>query len=447
MASNARLPSVPLAITARWGLVEMGSRRQANRGNSDVVQIANESCQDTIMEMQLNCELESDDCNSRGDQASESNSISDWVDHKASPQLKVKEDDLTPFCPNINKISPETLSCRVDCSAKLLCGQQEISSKGFPKTSTYWRQQNPSTPGVYVPARIIYNPVSQDEDMEYQWFDISKHLHGHREEEENFIILVDSNEEENTALQWGKTLPCHYQKGHKSLQGLTRLQEDRKIHMARNSYCCPFCDKEFFRAANLRMHKLTHNEERPHKCPICNKGFIRTADVWRHLQSFHKVERSSVVLGNANVKNQWCTVEKNQENEENPKQLESAASNLRKESSESCICPVCHKAFRKPNLLSKHKVIHRQEKPYKCKECGKAFVQMTRLRRHNLTHTGARPFSCEKCNNTFTRLGSLQRHQRIHTGEKPYPCSYCGVSFIDSGTRKRHEQIHNVIQI
>uniref|UniRef100_A0A670XZU0 C2H2-type domain-containing protein n=1 Tax=Pseudonaja textilis TaxID=8673 RepID=A0A670XZU0_PSETE len=199
-------------------------------------------------------------------------------------------------------------------------GLCEISSKGFPKTSTYWQQKNPCTPGVYVPARLIYNPASQEEDVEYQCFDIYKDLHGQREEEENFIILVDSNEEKNISPQLGKTLPSHYQK-------------------------------------------------------------------------------------------------------------------------------LCHKVFRKPNLLSKHKVIHRQEKPYKCKECGMAFVQLARLKRHNLTHTGERPFSCERCNNTFTRLGSLQRHQRIHTGEKPYSCSYCGVSFTDSGTLKRHEQIHKVIQI
>ncbi|KAM3841788.1 uncharacterized protein M6D78_007783 [Vipera latastei] len=348
-ADNARIASAPLIVSARCGLGKMG-RREANRDNSGIVKIANESCQDPIMEIQLDCELESDDCNSRGDQSSDFNSISDWD------------------------------------------------------------------------------------------------LHGQRAEEENFIILVDSNEDENILPQLGKTLPCRYQK-YKSFQDLTMLQEHRKLHMARNSYRCPLCGKEFFRAANLRMHKLTHTKERPHKCPICNKGFIRTADVWRHLRSFHKIERSSVVLGNANMRNQWCTMKKNQDNKGNPKQLGSATSNLGKESSKPCICPVCHKAFRKPNLLSKHKVIHRQEKPYKCKECGMAFVQLARLKRHNLTHTGERPFSCERCNSTFTRLGSLQRHQRIHTGEKPYSCSYCYVSFTDLGTLKRHEQIHKVIQI
>uniref|UniRef100_A0A8C6Y3L3 C2H2-type domain-containing protein n=1 Tax=Naja naja TaxID=35670 RepID=A0A8C6Y3L3_NAJNA len=218
------------------------------------------------MEIQLNCVLESDDCNSRGDQSSEFNSISDWVGHKASPGLKVKEDNLTPFYPNI---SPVTFSCHEDFSAKLLCGQQEISSKGFPKTSTYWQQQNPCTPGVYVPARLIYNLASQEKDLEYQCFDISKDLHGQREEEEKFIILVDSNEEENISPQLGKTL----------------LQEHRKLHVARNSYHCPLCGKEFFRAANLRMHKLTHTEERPHKCPIlCHKVFRKP-----NLLSKHKV--------------------------------------------------------------------------------------------------------------------------------------------------------------
>ncbi|KAM6456521.1 uncharacterized protein PHA67_014923 [Liasis olivaceus] len=391
------------------------------------------------MEMQLAGRSEGDGCNFRGDQLSDFNSISDWVGHKASLQLKIKEDNLTPSCPDI-------LSCHVGFSAKPLCGQDKIFSTAFPKTSTYWRQQNPSTPGVYVPVRIIYNPTPEGKDLEHQCFEHSKDLQGQREEEENFIILVDSNEDENISPQLGKTLPCRYKKCRKSFQDLTRLQEHRKLHMAGNSYRCPLCGKEFFRAANLRMHKLTHTKERPHKCPICNKGFIRTADVWRHLRSFHKIERSSVVLGNANIRNQWCTLKKNQDNKRNPKQLGSAVSNLGKESSEQYLCPVCNKAFSKSNLLSKHKVIHRQEKPYKCKECGMAFVQLARLKRHNLTHTGERPFSCERCNSTFTRLGSLQRHQRIHTGEKPYCCPYCNVSFTDSGTLRRHEQIHKVIQ-
>uniref|UniRef100_A0A8C3HQS3 Uncharacterized protein n=1 Tax=Chrysemys picta bellii TaxID=8478 RepID=A0A8C3HQS3_CHRPI len=102
------------------------------------------------------------------------------------------------------------------------------------------------------------------------------------------------------------------------------------------------------------------------------------------------------------------------------------------EQSKPYICPTCGKGFHKPNLLSKHKVIHRQDKPYQCQECGKSFIQLLRLKRHQQTHSGERPFYCEECGGTFTRLASLQRHQRIHTGEKPYSCAYCAQDFTES---------------
>uniref|UniRef100_A0A674J514 C2H2-type domain-containing protein n=1 Tax=Terrapene triunguis TaxID=2587831 RepID=A0A674J514_9SAUR len=98
-------------------------------------------------------------------------------------------------------------------------------------------------------------------------------------------------------------------------------------------------------------------------------------------------------------------------------------------------CPIlCGKGFRKPNLLSRHKVIHRQDKPHKCQECGK----------HQQIHSGERPFYCEECGRTFTQLVTLQCHQRIHTGEKPYSCAYCGRRFTVSATLRKHERTHKV---
>uniref|UniRef100_A0A8C5UA24 C2H2-type domain-containing protein n=1 Tax=Malurus cyaneus samueli TaxID=2593467 RepID=A0A8C5UA24_9PASS len=41
-------------------------------------------------------------------------------------------------------------------------------------------------------------------------------------------------------------------------------------------------------------------------------------------------------------------------------------------------CPTCGKGFDKPNLLSKHKVIHREDKPYKCQEFGQEKHPMVR---------------------------------------------------------------------
>ncbi|KAJ6657377.1 hypothetical protein lerEdw1_002544 [Lerista edwardsae] len=188
-------------------------------------------------------------------------------------------------------------------------------------------------------------------DLGLQSSDHYKDPHTLSGEEENFIILVDNSDNENLP-----PLPYQCKKCEKSFQELCELQEHKKLHMPGHSYKCPICGKEFFRAANLRMHKLIHSSNRPHKCPECDKGFIRTADVWRHLCRMHKIERSSVVLGSANIKNPWSVLQENQEGHLNSKQLDSAVGDPGEETSKQYLCPICNKGFHKSNLLSKHKV-------------------------------------------------------------------------------------------
>ncbi|XP_003228794.3 zinc finger protein 98 [Anolis carolinensis] len=326
---------------------------------------------------------------------------------------------------------------------------EEISSRDSLKISTYCQRWDLATPGVYVPSSTRFNFHYDGESMELQTFGHFNHPPGlkkEKEEEEDFIILVETCDSGNQPPQKGKTFLYHCKKCKKSFQDLSRLEEHMQLHVVGKTYGCSLCGKEFFRSANLRMHKLTHSAEKPHKCPLCKKGFIRPADVRRHLRCFHKMDHSSIILRNASVMNHWSGAQQNQGDREKPGQLVSAAKKPEEEVSKWYFCPICNKGFSTSSLLSKHKVIHREEKPYRCKECGKAFVQLIRLKRHCQTHTGERPFSCEDCGKTFTRLGSVKRHQRIHTGEKPYICSHCSLSFSELGTLKRHEKIHVIIQ-
>ncbi|KAF7241296.1 Zinc finger protein 92 [Varanus komodoensis] len=391
------------------------------------------------MERQVGQGTAGDDGHFRGDAGGPSD-ISGWGHPKASLLPEAEADGLLPSC-------SESSSGGLGLPPEPQCAQEGSSPMASSKVSAYYQRWNSSIPGVYIPVGPSRNLQRDGERLKLQALVHLEESEGLREEdEENFIILVDTVDDENLPPALGKALPNQCKKHGQTLQEVGRLQEHKHLHVSRSSYKCPLCDKEFFRAANLRMHKLTHSTDRPHKCPVCNKGFIRTADVWRHLHSFHKIERSSVVLGSANIKNQWSVQQQNQEENWKPELLGSASQNPGEPSLKCYLCAICNKAFRKANLLSKHKVIHRQEKPYVCQECGMAFVQMARLKRHNWTHSGERPFACKDCGGTFTRLGSLQRHQRIHTGERPYSCASCGLSFVESGTLKRHERIHTVVQ-
>ncbi|XP_048354009.1 zinc finger protein 648 [Sphaerodactylus townsendi] len=371
------------------------------------------------------------------------NSAADCINDK--PILLLEIEEVNPPPSNLSGILPAS-SDEPDLPLVLPCSEDENSVSTSAKMSTYCRKWRLARNGVYVPSTTC-NYLCECKDLELWSSGHSSHLQGGlKEEEENFIILVDSLDDENLPPRLSQVLPYHCERCGKSFQDLCRLEEHKKKYAAGCSYWCPVCGKEFFRSANLRMHRLTHSTDRPHKCPECDKGFIRTADVWRHLHSFHKISRSGVVLGDANVKNPWSVLYQSQVQSRNPGQVGGATRNPREGSSKHYQCPVCCKVFSKASLLSRHKLSHKKEKPNQCHQCGMTFVQLARLKKHQQTHTGERPFLCKECGSAFARLASLRRHQRTHTGEKPYSCAYCGQSFAESGTLRRHEGIHKVVQ-
>ncbi|XP_036614027.1 zinc finger protein 23-like [Trichosurus vulpecula] len=384
------------------------------------------------MDLEVVWQSDSDTQDSAEERSDDTSLSSKRESHKCSLQLQEQENSSVPSRPSCNSAGP---SCKQELPVELQCEDEETYE-------TCNQKQCETTTGIFVNSSTNFDLQCEGEDLELSFSDNPQKAQGELSEGDENIICINTFDEDLESIS-KKEILYRCRKCGTSFQDPARLQEHRQIHIAENSYSCPICGKEFFRAANLHMHKLIHSSDRPHKCPECDKGFICTADVWRHLRNVHKIEHSKVVLGNGTMKSLWSANHQN-EHEADPDNQSPDDRKPEGEELRPYVCQICGKGFRKPNLLSKHKVIHRQEKPYICQECGMAFIQLLRLKRHQQTHSGERPFYCDECGGTFTRLSSLQRHQRIHTGEKPYSCVYCGHSFTESGTMRRHERTHKL---
>ncbi|XP_059733587.1 zinc finger protein 665 [Bos taurus] len=105
-------------------------------------------------------------------------------------------------------------------------------------------------------------------------------------------------------------------------------------------------------------------------------------------------------------------------------------------------CNECGKLFGQKTDLTNHLKIHTREKPYKCNECGQVFSQKATLTRHQRIHSGKNPYRCNECGRVFREKAILVFHQRNHTEEKPYKCNECGRSLHYSTKFRRHQLFH-----
>jgi len=111
-------------------------------------------------------------------------------------------------------------------------------------------------------------------------------------------------------------------------------------------------------------------------------------------------------------------------------------------------CPTCSKAFTQRYDLTRHLLIHADEKRHQCKHpgCDVAFARKDALERHMRTHTGEKRHQCKHpgCDEVFARKDYLEHHMRTHSDEKPYSCMYpeCGKTFSKKNNRDRHAWTH-----
>ncbi|XP_044731754.1 zinc finger protein 845-like [Chrysoperla carnea] len=124
----------------------------------------------------------------------------------------------------------------------------------------------------------------------------------------------------------------------------------KQVHKNQNparNHLCNICGHATRSPAALRMHLLTHTNERPYPCDHCDKTYRRASHLKHHISHVH-----------LNVRKFQCTY--------------------------------CPQAFYERRILVHHVRRHTGEKPHKCEVCGKTFAQKIAMKIHTKTHTNSR---------------------------------------------------------
>lgn len=287
----------------------------------------------------------------------------------------------------------------------------------------------------------------------------------------------------------------------------------------KNGYQCEICLKVFSVFSNLKRHRFVHLASKPYTCTICWKSFKQARYLHKHLKQ-HKEKRhfpsrmcdvkkknegnsstpgafdgsNNSRLNAGDVSQNVSTVDKqhlemlqcdNHLNQNAPL-INSSADTLKEEVIEEQIadanptyfkhtsknvnqCKICLKKFSYPSRLSRHLLVHTDDKPFKCSECSKSFRNPYHLRRHQKIHKREKKYianktghqllyssnvtstsllktdsgyQCDVCLKTFSVPSKLRRHQIVHSGTKPYTCMICRKSFSQAYSLTKHIKLH-----
>uniref|UniRef100_A0A1A8IL97 Zinc finger protein 473 n=1 Tax=Nothobranchius kuhntae TaxID=321403 RepID=A0A1A8IL97_NOTKU len=212
-----------------------------------------------------------------------------------------------------------------------------------------------------------------------------------------------------------------------------------------NNKTCPVCNKTFLRAAAMRRHQETHNENRDfkYKCSSCDKRFRDHYDLNRHEMRVHEKGEFSKSI--------------NDEDLEDPNAFEVL---------ETKTCLLCGKYFARQVDMERHMKSHSEDRPYKCSYCEKKFKNPYVLKRHEREICKSReqkkprrketslasmePYSeisvegkiCPICSRILPCTADIAKHLRSHSEERPFICVTCEKGFKYKDTLKKHQIIH-----
>ncbi|KAI9582844.1 zinc finger protein 239-like [Glossina fuscipes] len=187
------------------------------------------------------------------------------------------------------------------------------------------------------------------------------------------------------------------------------------VKRKRREHGCPYCDRIFKRAWDLKDHLNTHDRPKPFKCEICPASYFYKSNLTNHM-TCHKI----------------CKSRKNR-SPQKPKERK--------------LCRFCPKTFTTTTHRRRHERIHTGERPYICEICGRSFASSAELSSHrSCRHLHERNFVCYICDKRFNRRSQLNIHKaNIHIARPAtHICTICKAAFKRITELKTHINVHKV---
>lgn len=103
------------------------------------------------------------------------------------------------------------------------------------------------------------------------------------------------------------------------------------------------------------------------------------------------------------------------------------------------VCYICGFQTRHTSSLSKHIMLHRDFKPYKCAHCSFSALYPSEIISHAKNkHLKQKRFSCPLCQFQTSYPLAIQKHVERHSGIQGYTCSVCGKALKSMYKAKKH---------
>ena len=100
------------------------------------------------------------------------------------------------------------------------------------------------------------------------------------------------------------------------------------------------------------------------------------------------------------------------------------------------LCPQCHKSFGTKGGLSNHSNIHKER--FVCHVCNRKCESKSKLKRHLQIHANNRQYQCVQCGKSFNFKYNLTSHLKTHDAVKSWTCTRCHRKFLRHSDLKRH---------